>query len=172
MTSHHYPPDNTAGVELIVERAARWLAARGHLVEVVCVGRIDDATHLTVRTAEHDGVVVHCLGLKLWGQNVHLGLRHRDESVGEWFSNYFVRLRPDVFHSQSSYLLTASAIEAAKCRGVPVVVSLNDYWFFCPRITFLRSDGNVCLDSVSPATCTWCLMAERRRYQLIDTVAK
>jgi glycosyltransferase involved in cell wall biosynthesis len=171
LASHHYPPDNTAGVELIVERAACWLVRKGYTVEVVCVGKIDSPTHLAVQSDERDGVLVHRLGLKLWGQGIHLGLRYRDEAVRAWLEDYFERARPDLVHSQSSYLLTASAIEAAKGCGIPVVVSLNDYWFTCPRITLLRSNGAICSPPVSAATCTWCLMAERRRYHALDRVA-
>ena len=42
---------------------------------------------------------------------------------------------PDVVHVQSGYLLGAPAIAAARRTGIPVVVTLHDYWFACPRVT-------------------------------------
>jgi len=43
-TSHQNSPDNLAGFKRIVERTARWLAARDHAVEIVGVAADDDAT--------------------------------------------------------------------------------------------------------------------------------
>jgi len=65
MATSHYPPAYVAGVELITERMARWLAGAGHAVEVVCVEQIDASQHGSVHTSEQDDVVVHRLGLKL-----------------------------------------------------------------------------------------------------------
>jgi glycosyltransferase involved in cell wall biosynthesis len=56
---------------------------------------------------------------------------------------------------------------AARRREVPTVVTLHDYWFFCPRLTLLRSDGQVCSGSVSPTECAWCLRGEQRRFQSV-----
>ena len=165
---HHYPPTRVAGVELITERVARWLARHGHDVEVVAVEDIDAVAPLTVRTDQQDGVVVHRLGLKLTGRAEPLGMRYRDEAVGEWFTSYLTRTRPDVFHSQSCYLLTASTIESATRLGVPVVATLHDYWFLCPRLTMLRPNGSRSARAEAPATCSWCLHTERRRYRVVD----
>lgn len=167
----HYPPTYAAGAELCTERAARWLVDRGHSVEIVCVERIDADQHLSVQRDVQDGVLVHRLGLKLVGMGEHLGLRYRDDALGDWFADYLTRAQPDLFHSQSCYLLTASTIDAARRVGVPTVATLHDYWFLCPRITLLRSNGERCLDPATVADCTWCLMAERRRYRLLGTAA-
>jgi glycosyltransferase involved in cell wall biosynthesis len=75
-----------------------------------------------------------------------------------------------VVHSQAAYLLSASLVAAAQDAGVPTVVELHDYWFFCPRIQLLRSDGRLCTGRVTAAECAWCLMAERRRYRWLDAL--
>jgi glycosyltransferase involved in cell wall biosynthesis len=167
----HYPPAHIGGAEVLTEQAARWLVSRGHSVEVVCVEAIDAQNHLSVQTENREGVLIHRLGLKLAGQGEHLGLRYRDDALGEWLGDFFKRSRPDVFHSQSCYLLTASTLEAARRAGLPTVVTLHDYWFLCPRITLLRSNGKRCVGLATPADCTWCLMGERRRYKLVEFAA-
>lgn len=174
LTLHHYPPDHVAGVELIVQRLARWLLGRGHQVEVVAIRRIDAPSGFEVESGEYDGVPVHRLDLNLVGRPEGLGVRFRDERVAAWFAEHLRRARPDLLHSHSGYLLTAAPLEAARAVGVPTVVTLHDYWYLCPRITLLRSDDTVCRGVASAAECTWCLMGERRRYrrlgQLLRTV--
>jgi len=68
-------------------------------------------------------------------------------------------------------LLSAGALEGAVAAGIPTVASLHDFWFFCPRLTLLRSNGERCEGEATAADCAWCLMAERRRYQLLDLAA-
>jgi glycosyltransferase involved in cell wall biosynthesis len=165
---HHYPPDHLAGAELAVERSARWLAARGHAVEVVAVRRIDAGPDPAVTTEERDGVTVHRLDLHLIGQRRGLAFRHRDDALGAWFARLFERLQPDLFHLHSGYLLTASSLAAAGGLGIPTALTLHDYWFFCPRTTLLRSNGAVCAGQPSPADCAWCLQGERRRLSWVD----
>jgi glycosyltransferase involved in cell wall biosynthesis len=165
--AHHYPPRHIAGVELITERLARRLAGRGHQVEVVCVEEIDAAVPISVATEIRAGVPVHRLGLQLSGQPVGLGVRYRDDLVADWFAAYLGRLQPDIFHGHGSYLLSASPIEMAARAKVKTVITLHDYWFLCPRITLLHSDGQPCATPASPTDCAWCMMGERRRFRAL-----
>jgi hypothetical protein len=162
-----------AGVEVLTERLAEWLAAHGNEVEVVCAEQIDADQHLTVRSEQRNGVTVHRLGLRLEAADTsRLGFRFQDEALRRWFAQYLERSRPDLLHSQSSYLITTSLIEAAKAANVPVVATLHDYWYFCPRVTLLRSNGSLCTGQVTPAECTACLMGERRRNRLMLSVTE
>lgn len=170
IASHHYPPTFVAGVELLTQRLATWMARRGHTVDVVCIDDIDGPEPFGVRTEEQDGVSVHRLSLQLTGNVDPLGMRHADPVLGAWFAQFLRGVRPDVFHSQSSYLLSASLIEAAKAEGVPVVASLHDYWYLCPRITLLRSDGTRCTSDVTAQDCAQCLAGERRRGRLLHSL--
>jgi glycosyltransferase involved in cell wall biosynthesis len=168
LAAHHYPPDHTAGVELVTRQMARWLVGRGHDVEVVCVGAIEARQGLTVRTDHQDGVVVHRLDVHLAGQDLPLTVPFQNRAIEEWFAGYLARVRPDIFHGHSSYLLTASPLIAAGRLAIPSVVTLHDYWFTCPRLTLTRSNGEICTGEVTPEDCASCLMAERRRYRLLD----
>jgi hypothetical protein len=41
--------------------------------------------------------------------------------------------------------------------GVPVVVTLCDFWFLCPRHTLLQPDGSVCPGPEPPRKCVPCV---------------
>lgn len=168
LATHHYPPTYQAGVELLTERLARWLTTRGHTVDVVCIEDIDHTDSLAVDSSMQDGVLVHRIRAKLTGNALPLGVRHRDEALACWFEEYLRRTRPDVLHSQSSYLLSASLIDVAHDLGVPTVATLHDYWYFCPKFTLLRSDGRRCSGLVEAAECARCIASDQRSYRVLN----
>jgi glycosyltransferase involved in cell wall biosynthesis len=166
---HHYLPRYTGGVELVTQRAAHWMASHGHQVEIVCIEAIDhgNGPEVSVQTDQHAGIAVHRLSLNLAAQGDQFQTSYRNPLIGAWVANQLRAVRPDIIHVQSCYLISASVIEAAHQADVPVIVSLHDYWFICPRINLLHPDGSRCAGP-SPADCAWCLKTERRRYRLPD----
>jgi glycosyltransferase involved in cell wall biosynthesis len=170
LATHHYPPTYVAGVELVAERLARWLVKRGHVVHVVCIEDIDAAGSMKIDTQLQDGVTVHRLYLKLTGDPLPLGIRHRDASLERWFGTFLARVQPDIFHSLSSYLVTASLLDAARSAGIPTIASLHDYWYVCPRTILQRSNGERCNAQVTATDCARCVMGERRRYRFMQRV--
>lgn len=165
---HHFGPNHVAGAEREAERFSRGLLARGHEVQVVCVDQID--------AGPADGVAwvdESYLGLPLRRLSFDLGRapdRFRWEYDNPWIGDHFRTLfreqPPDVFLLAGGYLLSASPLFAAAEAGVPSIVRLMDFWYLCPRATFLRSDGALSSLPIQPATCARCLAEERRRYRI------
>ena len=173
LATHHFPPKYVGGVELIVRRAAHWLTRNGHQVQVVCVESIDQPSTrgLDVATDEYEGIAVHRLSFSRGQTGNVFRESFQNPFIGQWFERFLRVSLPDIVHVHSGYLLSGSVIEAAKAVGIPTVVSLHDYWFFCPRITFLRPDGSRCFGPQDATICAWCLQTERRRYRLPDWVS-
>jgi glycosyltransferase involved in cell wall biosynthesis len=65
--------------------------------------------------------------------------------------------QPDVVHVTSASTLSVSVIFEAKGKGIPVVLTLADFWFICPRFTLRHADGHLCSADVPPQECTRCL---------------
>ncbi|MBN1179504.1 MAG: glycosyltransferase family 4 protein [Anaerolineae bacterium] len=170
---HHFPPRYTGGAELRTLRTASHLQARGHDVTVTCVEDDFDGPA--------DGLV--------WKEEVYNGLRVRrlwfDRSaaadpflweydnawVGDYLRQMLSERQPDVFHLIGGYVLTGRALKAAQELGVPTVVTLTDFWFFCPRVQMWRSNDRRCDALPSAAACARCLAEERRRYRIPGRLA-
>jgi glycosyltransferase involved in cell wall biosynthesis len=58
----------------------------------------------------------------------------------------FKKTRPNVVHLHNMYVLTFAPLVAARLLNIPVVVSIYDYWYFCPSSTLLDNNGSVCRD--------------------------
>ncbi len=164
---HHFPPTYSAGAEIYSFRLAHWLIQHGHDVEVVCVESI---THSGERGLE----AVHeaYQGISVWRLYFNLGeapdpFRQGFENpvIGAWFAEFLRQTRPDVVHVNSCYLLSVSTIAAVKQQALPLIVTLHDFWFVCPRITLLKPTGALCRVPKNVAECAWCLATEKRRFR-------
>ncbi len=72
----------------------------------------------------------------------------------------------------SGYLMSASIVTAAKQQALPLVVTLHDFWFVCPRITLLKPTGELCRIPKNGAECAWCLATEGRRFRWPEVVSR
>ena len=165
----HYPPHHIGGTEQLSQRMALRLAERGHSVQLVCIESITAPAGQALCEVEVDnGVTVYRLHYNQAAAGDTRSWDFRNPLVQSWFAGFLAEQRPEIVHVFSGYLLSGSLIEAALDAGVKTVVTLLDFWFACPRITLLRSDGQLCAEPVPPARCAWCRLAEKRRYRLSD----
>jgi glycosyltransferase involved in cell wall biosynthesis len=169
--SPHLPPRFLGGVEVYTQHLMRNLAARGHRVQGVAVDAIATGPEngCAGTTERADGYDVHRLTLTIPpSAPFHLLSDHPPTEA--WFEQHLRAARPDVMHVQSGYLLGAPALAAARRTGTPVVLTLHDYWFACPRVTRLHPSGAICSGPERPEKCAWCLTADQRRYRLLDAL--
>lgn len=169
---HHFLPTYAAGAELYTYRLARWLLRAGHTVQVVCVESIDDKD-MQPRCVEdvYDGIPVYRLHFNLTAAPDPLRWQYWNPEIGVWFNRFLTEVQPHLVHINSCYLLSASVITAARELGLPIVLSLHDFWFLCPRVTLQKPDGSVCRGPDGATECAWCLATERRRYRLPDVAS-
>ncbi len=163
---HHFPPHYTGGAEGRAYRTARALQARGHTVYVLCVERIDadPGSGITWQDEVYKGIPVRRLSFPLTDAPDPVGWEYDNPWIGDHLRGLLQEYHPDIFHLIGGYLLGADAIRAAREAGLPVVATLTDYWFICPRVTLLRSDGRICARA-APQDCVRCLAEEKRRYR-------
>ncbi|MFH1369302.1 MAG: glycosyltransferase family 4 protein [Elusimicrobiota bacterium] len=69
------------------------------------------------------------------------------------------REKPDIVHLGNFQFLTFSAVSAAKKLGIPVILSVYDYWYFCPSTSLFDKKNRICRD-FHGARCVGCLPSE------------
>jgi len=151
--SAHYPPDFVSGGTLQPQRIARGLRAIGHEVTVLA-GSLDGSR----------------APLEVWDEVDETGLPVRWVASGEfvWWDdvrNYdnpamaliadelYASWRPDVVHCHSLQTLGVGPIEAAASRGIPVVVTMHDFWWLCARQFLVDTDDHPCSLVVAASDC-------------------
>jgi glycosyltransferase involved in cell wall biosynthesis len=143
IVSNLFPPHVMGGAEVVAQRQAHRLQARGHSV-CVFAGWAAPAGQSGRLEVEDDN------GLRIWRTPV---------SSFEPDDNFFVpsvetRLqsvlkaeRPDIVHFHNLCGLGFSLVPLVKRRGLPAIVTLHDHAGYCYRATALRPDERLCDDA-------------------------
>ena len=161
---HGFPPTYYAGSERAAERIAQWLVAHGHHVEVFTCEKLDDPqTH--VETTTENGIIVHRLNYDLKAGDYFQNL-YDDARVGSAFKEVLAQTAFDVVHVVSGYLLGGQVIHAAKAAGIPVVLTLTEFWFMCFRLNLLKVNNEMCVGPESDEKCMRCVLEDQRRFRM------
>lgn len=69
---------------------------------------------------------------------------------------------PDVVHFHNLHFCTPTIVRQAKRLGIPTVLSIYDYWLWCPSFMLLTNTGELC-ERGHGAHCVDCVGARRAR---------
>jgi len=148
LTVHKFFPNHRAGTEVLTLKVAQELQRRGYDILVVTANPPDlDARHpVGEESADYvyEGVPVHVVGepLRLKGYTFQHEYLH--PGIGAHFDRILEKYGPDLVHVFHAQNLSASIIDAARRRGIPVIASTTDFWFVCPIVQLKRPDGAIC----------------------------
>jgi len=164
---HHFPPTFKGGAEWRAHRTAKWLQNHGHTVKIICVDAVDDpqTDQLRYEDTMFDELPVRRLFLNINHSPDSTRWEYDNPWVGEHVNHYLTAIEPDLVHLISGYLMTSATIRAIKQHNLPLVATLTDFWFLCPRHTLQRTTGEVCPENNS-LDCVRCGMELQRRFRL------
>ena len=154
-----FSPWRPGGLIFYAEDLMAAQAARGHEVSYLLSGRhYPGVRGPRLRRWRRDGVRM----LEIVNPPIVVGLergtRAPERDLGEprlerIFERALAELRPDVVHVQELLGHPSSILEIARAAGVPVVMTLQDYFPLCATVRLFDSDGRVCLRRDIQADC-------------------
>ncbi len=160
LVTSFFPPTRTAGTEERTFAYAIELSERGHQVQVLCAGQYEEgATHYWNGYTDeiYQGVPVrriHLFWQKSPDPNAYL---YKNPQTARFLQKCLSEWHPDIVHITSCLTLSASIIGAAKEWGIPVILTLTDFWFLCHKLSLLKYDGSLCDSITSSRECIQCL---------------
>lgn len=161
LSVHKFFPEHKAGTEVLTLKVAQELMRRSYEVMVVTASPPDrDARHAVGEKSReflYQDVPVHEIGESLRLKDYTFEHEFRNPAIGEHFNGLLDKFRPDILHIFHAQNLSASIIDVAVARNLPVVCSTTDFWFVCPIVQLKKPDGAVCRGpSVLAANCIGC----------------
>lgn len=167
---HHFPPAYWGGGELRAYETARWLKQHGHRVQVLCVEAPYDTGTIGLHFTDDafEGIPVRRLYFNLNAAPDPFRYSYDNPWIGEHVRAWLANDPPDVFHVIGGYLISASALDAARAAGVPTLVTLLEFWFQCAVNILLRGDNTLCNGPSDLVDCARCVMDDKRRYRVFD----
>jgi glycosyltransferase involved in cell wall biosynthesis len=156
---HQYFPRHVGGTEVYTRGLVRRAVACGHRPAVLCYEESESlrAEDYGPLDRLHEGVPVRELVYNLARAPDVLGYEYDNPVVAKWVGEALDAQRPDLVHAMHAMKLSASALRACFDRDIPVVVTLTDFWFLCPRHTLLRWDGRTCSGPRHRSACVRCV---------------
>ncbi|HEX9709948.1 MAG TPA: glycosyltransferase, partial [Candidatus Thermoplasmatota archaeon] len=156
LVHHAYPPEGTGGSETYTEALARRLA-REHDVTVLHRSADPARPDHDLRTTARDGVRVVSLN------NLHREVAgfesYRDPLAAAAAARVMEETRPELVHVGHLTGLSTGVVFQAHRRGLPVVITLHDFWTLCPLGQLLDVRLRVC-PGPTPRRCLGCVGAQ------------
>jgi glycosyltransferase involved in cell wall biosynthesis len=151
IASAHYPPNFVSGGTLVPQRSARGLRRRGYDVGVFAgwIGEGPSAFDTWDETDEESVVVRWVATYFGWSDRRN----YDNPEVARRFGIWLEEFRPDVVHLHSLQTLGAGLVHEAADRGLPVVVTLHDFWWWCARQFLSDRDLRPCCPVVEAGVC-------------------
>ncbi len=171
--TNFFPPTHIGGTEQYTCGIARQFAKAGHQVRVACAGewQLGLRWYNGYSDEAYDQIEVRRFHLNWTRAPDPNRSLYENPLIAEHIKHLVNMFCPDIVHVTSCYTLSATVIPAVKGLGIPVVLTLTDFWFLCPRLTLLRSDGKLCNGRTTEIECLECMGRESGLFQrLLRTV--
>ncbi len=151
-----YLPHETAGTQILVRDLCRAQRSLGHRVEVFT--RRGGRAHAEFELSRDDWEGVPVTRITNNFEDVdRFELLYTHPTIDARFDEYLGGTSPDLVHIHHLTCLSTSMIDVAARRGIPVVMSLNDYWMICLRGQRFRPDDLEICETLDRERCVACL---------------
>lgn len=168
-----FAPHTYGGATVVAEEVGRRLV-RDHGVQVSAISVMSrsDLEPYSILRSEVDGMAT-------WLINLPPGRGYVDgyinPNVGEKVSRILHQIEPDVAHVHCVQDLGADCLSRIKTAGIPIILSVHDFWWLCERQFMVRPDGTYCGQSpIEIEKCRGCasdFSRARTRHSALSALA-
>ncbi len=141
-----FPPTRLGGVEIYSYNLAKEFSLR-HQVVVFYPVQQPNLGAYSLKEKEQKEFKFNTVSInkpKNFRKFLDMRLLYQDDLIDFKFKRLLDRIRPDLIHFHHVYGLSAQLIPLSKRKGIPVVLTLHDFWFLCHQVQLLRGNGTLC----------------------------
>ena len=129
---HNFPPEWVSGTEAYVFNLAQTLSETHDILVVTRTQKTPNGQYGVAYTQQGKVRVT-------WISNdyqdlVSFEMFYKNPAMDRLFLRLFEEFRPDVIHFHHLLNLSLGFIDIGSNQGIPMVMTLHDYWYMCPRI--------------------------------------
>lgn len=157
-----YLPHFKGGTESLTHLLAKGMQDRGHTVRVACVESTESGEDSEIRGCDDvfDDVSVHRISYRWSAQNAPFKRLTANPKIEEYLEHWLERERPDCVHVMNCFRITSAALTAPRRLGIPLAMTLTEYWFLCPIGSLFNVAGQICpgAEQVQVEDCLTCFV--------------
>ena len=166
-------PYHRGGVAVLLDNLIAEFTQRGH--QVFAFSLFDDplAPKYSLRDLQRHGA--HLRFINLPGSSLtnffgrYQRLDYENPAIVPYFQEYLKKIQPDLVHFHSIQGLGASLVREAKRAGYPTVLTMHDWWWFCPNFFLIHLNHQPCGQKrIDLHKCARCLEPLRSFPQMQD----
>ncbi|MEL7461385.1 MAG: glycosyltransferase [Pseudomonadota bacterium] len=137
-----FAPHTYGGATVVAEEVGRRLVKEhGVQVSAISVMSRGDLAPYSVIRGEVDGMATWLINLP---PDRGYAESYINPYVGEQVARILHQIEPDIAHVHCVQDLGADCLSRIKAAGIPIVLSVHDFWWLCERQFMLRPDGSYC----------------------------
>ena len=151
-----FAPHSYGGATVVAEEVAAALHSAGQArVTVVSMCSRGDLPPYHILRSQTGGVVNLMINLPRGRSFSEI---YSNPQVSEHIARLMDQLAPDVVHAHCVQDIGAGFMAEAAARGIPLVLSVHDFWWICSRQFMIRPDQGYCgQNPVKLDTCRSCV---------------
>lgn len=150
-----FRPNTYGGATVVAEEVAQALARLGVEVFVVSAMSRNEFAPYAVQRVEVMGLAHFMINLPPGRTATDMDANPR---VAERVAEIADLVEPDLVHAHSLQELGADCVTMLKSMGLPVILSIHDFWWVCERQFMMRPSGQYCgQDPVRVEKCRGCV---------------
>jgi glycosyltransferase involved in cell wall biosynthesis len=169
---HQFYPTCQYGAETYAYHLAQQLRQDGHTVSVFHRENHIPRQFVSGQVLQEEDVQVDGLGVHRVYLNPDHVFKHgalsyfkstfHNPPIEQAFARYLDREQPDLIHVHHLLYLSGGLMGLAHQRGIRIVATLHDFWYFCMNAQLLRPDHTVCVKNPLKWLCGRCMAAQYR----------
>ncbi|MEP5731312.1 MAG: glycosyltransferase [Sulfitobacter sp.] len=137
-----FAPFSYGGATVVAEQVARALMRQGgyRVTAVSLCGRSDLAAYSIIKT-QKNGIENYLINVP---DRRNYGAMYNNPEITGRIAELIDALQPDLVHAHCIQEIGTGIIAAAEEAGVPVILSVHDFWWLCERQFMVRLDETYC----------------------------
>ncbi|APE45039.1 hypothetical protein BOO69_17695 [Sulfitobacter alexandrii] len=142
MANVFFAPFSYGGATVVAEQVAKALV-RNHGYRVTAVSmccRQDLAPYVIIKS-EQAGITNYLINIPA---SRSYGELYDNPSVTSRLAELIATLEPDLVHAHCIQDMGTGIVTAAQSQGVPVILSVHDFWWICDRQFMIKVDQQYC----------------------------
>jgi glycosyltransferase involved in cell wall biosynthesis len=154
----YYSPSSFGGATVVAENLALKLKER-HGWDPIIVTSLQDAEILPYMMRRYSTHGIDVIGVRLPDIHPFSPNAWSNAEFDRVFGEIVEAVQPDVVHLHSIQNMGVGIIGEVKKRGIPLAITVHDYWFLCERQFMINHMGRFCDQKViDPSVCRYCVI--------------
>jgi len=150
---HDFLPHHKHGTEQATYHLAKSQQTAGHRVAVFAGERGKFHKEVEIKLESYDGLDVYRTWFNPRSENGFL----KHPGFASRFAEFLDDFKPDIVHIQHLSTLSLDLVHVVREKGLPIVGTLHDYFYVCPRVQLIKGDRSLCEESNRLSDCVACL---------------